>query len=149
MRVRPANQRTYVRAIAHPACPWRRRCVEVSRDGSATLLDDDGVTATTRGNPTDVALSNHSRYLYARVAALNSIAVFRIESDGSLTPQPSITGTPANLAGLAAFWSQFERGWRAPMEPAVRCGRRWTIARTRSREWGIRNLRAPIIFLYG
>ena len=75
----------------------------IGSDGSATLLNTDGITATTGGNPTDMALSNDSRYLYVRVAALGAISVFRIESDGSLSPQPPITGTPAGLAGLAAF----------------------------------------------
>jgi 6-phosphogluconolactonase len=75
----------------------------IGHDGSATLLNEDGITATTGGNPTDAALSNDSRYLYVRVAALGAIAIFRIESDGSLSARPSITGTPANLAGLAAF----------------------------------------------
>jgi len=75
----------------------------IQPDGSAELLNDDGVTAVTGGNPTDAALSHDSRYLYVRVGALNTIRVFRIEADGSLTGRPSLTGTPAGLAGLAAF----------------------------------------------
>ena len=75
----------------------------IGQDGSASLLNEDGVTVTTGGNPTDAALSHDSRYLYVRVSALAAIAVFRIESDGSLTAQPSLTGTPAGLAGLAAY----------------------------------------------
>jgi 6-phosphogluconolactonase (cycloisomerase 2 family) len=75
----------------------------IFQDGSASLLDADGVTATTGGNPTDAAVSHNGRYLYVRVAALAEIAVFRIAADGSLVPLPSLTGTPAGLAGLAAF----------------------------------------------
>lgn len=75
----------------------------IGTDGSASLLNADGVTATTGGNPTDVALSANSRYLYARVAATSSIAVFAIGSDGSLTALPALTGTPGGLVGLAAF----------------------------------------------
>jgi 6-phosphogluconolactonase (cycloisomerase 2 family) len=75
----------------------------IDQDGTATLLDANGITAMTGGNPTDVAMSENSRYLYARVAALNAIAIFRVESDGSLTPQPSLTGTPSGLAGLAGY----------------------------------------------
>jgi 6-phosphogluconolactonase (cycloisomerase 2 family) len=67
------------------------------------LLNADGITGVTRGNPTDAALSHDSRYLYVRVAALAEIAVFSIESDGSLTALPPLTGTPAGLAGLAAW----------------------------------------------
>jgi 6-phosphogluconolactonase len=76
---------------------------EISPDGSAALLPLGGVTAVTGGNPTDLAMSHDGRYLYARVANLASIAVFRIGADGSLTALPSLTGTPAGLAGLAGF----------------------------------------------
>jgi 6-phosphogluconolactonase len=75
----------------------------IAPDGSAALLDIDGVTAVTGGNPTDIAVSQDGRYLYTRVANLASIAVFRIDADGSLTPLPSLTGTPSGLAGLAGF----------------------------------------------
>ena len=77
--------------------------VAVARDGSASLLNIDGVTAVTGGNPTDLAMSGNGRYLYARVAALNEIAIFRIQSNGSLSARPALTGTPAGLAGLAGF----------------------------------------------
>ena len=77
--------------------------VAIGHDGSASLLDADGVTAVTGGNPTDVALSGNSRFLYARVSATNEIAGFRIGSDGSLAELPSLTGTPDGLAGLAGF----------------------------------------------
>jgi 6-phosphogluconolactonase (cycloisomerase 2 family) len=74
----------------------------IDEDGSASLLDADGVTAVTGGNPTDAAVSHDGQYLYARVAARNEIAIFRIGSDGSLAPEPPLEGTPAGLAGLAA-----------------------------------------------
>ena len=64
---------------------------------------DGSLTAATGGNPTDVAMSEDGRYLYARVAATSTIAVFRIARDGSLAALPSLTGTPAGLAGLAGF----------------------------------------------
>jgi 6-phosphogluconolactonase len=75
----------------------------IRRDGSAALLNADGVTAVTGGNPTDVGVSRNSRFLYALVNATNSIAVFAIGADGSLEPLPSLTGHPGELAGLAAF----------------------------------------------
>ena len=74
----------------------------IAADGSASLLDADGVTAVTGGNPTDAAISHEGTYLYARVAATNRIAGFRIGSDGSLTALPALAGTPDGLAGLAA-----------------------------------------------
>jgi 6-phosphogluconolactonase len=75
----------------------------IGRNGESTLLNPDGVTAVTGGNPTDAALSNNSRFLYVRVSALSQIAIFRIASDGSLEALPPLTGTPAGLAGLAAY----------------------------------------------
>jgi 6-phosphogluconolactonase (cycloisomerase 2 family) len=75
----------------------------IAQDGSASLLNADGVTAVTGGNPTDVAVSHNSRYLYALINALNQIAVFEIGADGSLTPRAPLTGVPASLAGLAGF----------------------------------------------
>ncbi len=74
----------------------------IGADGSATLLDADGVTAATGGNPTDTALSRNSRFLYTRVGALGEIAAFAIASDGSLRALPALTGVPASYAGLAA-----------------------------------------------
>jgi 6-phosphogluconolactonase (cycloisomerase 2 family) len=76
---------------------------EIARGGTASLLDADGVTAVTGGNPTDAALSRSSRYLYVLVNALNEIAIFRIAGDGSLEALPSLTGTSGALAGLAAY----------------------------------------------
>jgi 6-phosphogluconolactonase len=75
----------------------------IDQDGTASLLDADGITAVTGANPTDMALSRDSQFLYARVAGLSRIAVFRIGSDGSLTELAPLTGTPAGLAGLAGF----------------------------------------------
>ncbi len=75
----------------------------IGADGSASLLDVDGVTAVTGGNPTDAAISHDGQYLYARVAATNRIAIFRIGSDGSLAALPALDGTPVGLAGLAGF----------------------------------------------
>jgi 6-phosphogluconolactonase len=74
----------------------------IARNGESALLDADGITAVTGGNPTDAALSSDSRFLYVRVSALSQIAIFRIQRDGSLQALPPLTGTPAGLAGLAA-----------------------------------------------
>jgi len=75
----------------------------IGQDGSASLLNADGVTATTGGNPTDVAVSHDSIYFYARVAALGEIAIFRIASDGSLESLPPLMGVSATLVGLAGY----------------------------------------------
>jgi 6-phosphogluconolactonase (cycloisomerase 2 family) len=71
-------------------------------DGSATLIGN-GVSAITGGNPNDEALSVDSRFLYVRVGATRSIAIFRIEANGTLSTLPPFTGTRDGLAGLAAY----------------------------------------------
>ena len=48
-------------------------------------------------------MSQDGHYLYARVANLRAIAIFRIGHDGRLDPLPSLVGTSAGLAGLAGF----------------------------------------------
>jgi 6-phosphogluconolactonase len=75
----------------------------LGRRGAATLLNSDGVTAMTGGNPTDAALSRNGRFLYVRVAATNTISIFAIGEDGALTSLPGLPGTPDGLAGLAAY----------------------------------------------
>jgi 6-phosphogluconolactonase len=75
----------------------------IEQDGTAALLNEDGITAVTGGNPTDMALSGNSRYLYARVGALGTIAVFGIAADGSLTAVPSSVAVPSSAVGLAAY----------------------------------------------
>jgi 6-phosphogluconolactonase len=75
----------------------------IGQDGSASLLDADGVTAVTGGNPTDAAVSHDGRFLYALVNATNSIAAYTIGADGALAPLPESTGNPSGLAGLAAY----------------------------------------------
>lgn len=77
--------------------------VAIGTDGSARLLNEDGVTAVTGGNPTDMAMSRDGHYLYARVAALGQIAAFRVLAGGALAPLPALAGTPAGLAGLAGY----------------------------------------------
>jgi 6-phosphogluconolactonase (cycloisomerase 2 family) len=75
----------------------------IGSNGALSLLNADGVTATTGGNPTDMAMAHNGRFLYARVAALSQIAIFAVNADGSLTALPALTGTPAGLVGLAGF----------------------------------------------
>ena len=50
-----------------------------------------------------MAMSQNGRYLYARVASMNAIAIFRIGRDGRLDPLAAFVGTPAGLAGLTGF----------------------------------------------
>ena len=72
-------------------------------DGSAALLDADGVTAVTSGNPADMALSQDGHRLYVRIPARNEIAALSVAPDGGLTLLSAVASIPAGAAGLAAF----------------------------------------------
>jgi 6-phosphogluconolactonase (cycloisomerase 2 family) len=74
----------------------------IDQDGSISLLDPSGVSATVGGAAVDAALSDGSRYLYVRNGALGKADAFRIAGDGSLAWVDSIAGLPATAAGLAA-----------------------------------------------
>ncbi|HET6761707.1 MAG TPA: beta-propeller fold lactonase family protein, partial [Gemmatimonadaceae bacterium] len=74
----------------------------LSRAGELTLLDANGVTATTGQGPIDLALTRGSRFLYSLDGGSNAISAFRVEESGSLTPAPGASGLPAGANGLAA-----------------------------------------------
>ena len=70
----------------------------ISKDGSLSLLDGNGVTGVTGGAPTDMSLSSNSKFLYARVGA--ALHAFRINNDRSLADLGSTT-VQAGIVGLA------------------------------------------------
>lgn len=72
----------------------------VGTDGSLSLLDADGVTATVGGGNIDLALSVNSRYLYQLRGG--SITALAIGADGSLTTLGVVDGLPASVSGLVA-----------------------------------------------
>ncbi len=73
----------------------------ITTDGTVTLMAD-GRTGLTGANPTDMALSAGSRYLYALTGANSAVWGFRVGDDGSLTPVPGAVNLPAGVVGLAA-----------------------------------------------
>ena len=75
----------------------------VAADGSLTLFNDGGVTASSDASPIDMALSRGSRFLFALNAGGNSITSYAISpATGGLTPRGKIGGLPASASGLAA-----------------------------------------------
>jgi 6-phosphogluconolactonase len=76
--------------------------LRIDQDGSISLLDPNGVSATVGGAAVDASLSNGSRFLYVRNAALAKIDAFRIGGDGSLTWVGAVSGLPGSAAGLAS-----------------------------------------------
>jgi 6-phosphogluconolactonase (cycloisomerase 2 family) len=77
----------------------------ISDSGELTLLDADGVTASTGAGsmPIDVDTDRASRNLYVLESGSDAISVFRVMADGSLDPRGEITSLPDGAAGLAAF----------------------------------------------
>jgi 6-phosphogluconolactonase len=76
----------------------------LARDGSLTILDAVGMSASTGAGstPTDLALSENSRFLFSLNPSSGTIAGWRIGSDGSLAFTGAATGIPASASGIAA-----------------------------------------------
>jgi len=74
----------------------------IADDGSLSLLDANGVTATMTGGPTDIALDESSHFLYVRNSSSGRINAYAVEPDGSLTPLDGIGGISNLAAGIAA-----------------------------------------------
>jgi hypothetical protein len=79
----------------------------VGQDGSLTLLNPDGVTASTPSGigdgfgPIDMALAENGRFLF-ELNSSGTIGAFRVNSDGSLTPIAGRNDVPAGANGIAA-----------------------------------------------
>jgi 6-phosphogluconolactonase len=71
-------------------------------DGKLTLLNDNGITATTGQTPGDVTLSLNSKFLYNLNSTSHSITLFRVNQDGSLNSLGSVEGLPVGAVGIAA-----------------------------------------------
>jgi hypothetical protein len=65
-------------------------------------INADGRTGVTGDNPSDMALSQNSQYLYVRIGRTDSIDAFAVQGDGSRQPLAGASGLPANSAGLIA-----------------------------------------------
>jgi 6-phosphogluconolactonase len=74
----------------------------VSSSNQITLLNADGVTATTGNAPIDEALSSNSQYLYVLNSGSHTIRAFTINSDGSLQFVADAEGLPIGAGGLVA-----------------------------------------------
>ena len=76
----------------------------LSRDGVLTILDVQGVSASTGpgSDPTDLALSENSRFLFSLNPGSGTIAGWSISSEGSLEFTGSASGIPASASGIAA-----------------------------------------------
>jgi 6-phosphogluconolactonase (cycloisomerase 2 family) len=75
----------------------------VGRDGGLTLLRSAAGSTGAGSHPSDMALSNNSRFLYALANVTQSIGAFEVRADGSLSAVNGASGLPATAVGLAAW----------------------------------------------
>ncbi len=73
----------------------------VGAGASLSLLDADGRTGEAAAGVSDIALSDGSRYLYARLGD-GTVGGYVVHRDGSLSALPVVAGLPAGAAGIAA-----------------------------------------------
>ncbi|MBO0695636.1 MAG: beta-propeller fold lactonase family protein [Verrucomicrobia bacterium] len=73
-----------------------------AEDGSLTLLNPVAANTGMGSAPIDIALSNNSRILFVLVAGTQSVASFRVWSNGNLTPVDTAGGLPPGAQGMAA-----------------------------------------------
>lgn len=75
---------------------------KVDRQGSVVLVN--GVAGDTGANsgPVDMAIAGHGRSLQVLAGRIQTIFVFEIANDGTLTPAGSAAGLPVGSVGLAA-----------------------------------------------
>ncbi len=76
----------------------------VGRNGALSLLNPDGVTASTGSGsaPLDAATTSDGRYLFALSPNVGTISSFRVRDDGSLRVGPRVDGIPLSASGLVA-----------------------------------------------
>ena len=76
----------------------------ISRSGELTLLDADGVTASTGAGstPLDIALSRDGRFAFSLNPGVGTIASFRVGAGGGLASVGTVPGIPASASGLVA-----------------------------------------------
>ena len=71
-------------------------------DGMLTLADAVAADLGLKSAPRDMALSVNGRILFVQTEGGQSVAVLRIENDGTLTPVDTVGGLPFGAQGIAA-----------------------------------------------
>jgi 6-phosphogluconolactonase len=75
----------------------------VAEDGSISLIDSDGITATADGTPIDAAFDLSGTFLYVLNGGAHTLNVYQRDAAGHLTALTGVSGLPAGGVGLAAF----------------------------------------------
>ncbi len=74
----------------------------IDHDGRLVLLDPIAGDTGAGSAPTDMALTERSRFLYALDSLTAAISAFRAQRDGTLEPVTGASGLPPTAVGLAA-----------------------------------------------
>ncbi|HVX30053.1 MAG TPA: beta-propeller fold lactonase family protein, partial [Nitrolancea sp.] len=72
----------------------------IGHNGELTILNANGLTASTGPHPTDMAVSGNGHFLYARNGD-GTISAFQVSSNGALSPIGTFGNLPASATGLA------------------------------------------------
>src|SRR5436190_15329934 len=75
---------------------------DVNGNGMLTLANAVAADLGANGAPRDMALSVNGRILFVQTEGGQSVAVFRIENNGALTPIDTAAGLPFGAQGIAA-----------------------------------------------
>jgi len=73
-----------------------------SADGSLTLLNATAADTGMGSAPIDMDLSVNSRLLFVLLGGSQSVASFRVQRNGNLTPVDTAGGLPLGAQGIAA-----------------------------------------------
>ena len=74
----------------------------IDHDGRLVLLHPIAGDTGAGSAPTDMALTERSRFLYALDSITAAISAFRVQRDGTLEPVTGVSGLPPTAVGLAA-----------------------------------------------
>src|SRR4051794_37589485 len=72
----------------------------IAADGSLSLLDPTGASASGLAHPLDEAVSNNGRFLYVLNDGNHDVVGYRIAADGSLSPLGEVGSLPPGPVGL-------------------------------------------------
>lgn len=76
----------------------------ISSNGATTLLNGNGITATTGSAPQDLALTVNGRFLYVLNTGDGTVSGFQVNNNGTLTSLSTVANSlPPSSYGIAAF----------------------------------------------
>jgi hypothetical protein len=74
----------------------------IAENGTLSLRDASGVTASPGGGAIDLAVTPDRGFLYSLAGTPRALHIYEIGSDGGLTARAPLTDLPATAVGLVA-----------------------------------------------